>query len=126
MREGYDYEKIYEDYKSFLVNLLNSSSSIKSLALVFEKNFIDNLGYGLYMLNDRDINDNLLYSYDIDEGFKISDSAQNKYSLPGSALRQFFLETLEDDVHIDIIRLIIKRILNRHFENINLIGDKLF
>ena len=126
MREGYDYEKIYENYKSFLVNLLNSSSSIKSLALVFEKNFIDNLGYGLYMLNDRDINDNLLYSYDIDEGFKISDSAQNKYSLPGSALRQFFLETLEDDVHIDIIRLIIKRILNRHFENINLIGDKLF
>ena len=126
MREGYDYEKIYEYYKSFLVHLSNSSSSLKRLALVFEKNFIDNLGYGLYMLNDKDINDNLLYSYDFDEGFKISDSAQNKYSLPGRALRQFFSNTLEDNIHIDIIRLIIKRILNRHYENINLMGDKSF
>jgi DNA repair protein RecO (recombination protein O) len=125
MREGYDYEKIYEHYKSFLINLLNTSSSTKRLALVFEKNFIDHLGYGLYMLNDKDINDNLLYSYDFDEGFKISDSAQNKFSLPGSALRQFFSDTLENDIHIDIIRLIIKRTLNRHYENINLIGDKL-
>ena len=126
MREGYDYEKIYEHYKSFLVNLLKSSSSLKRLALVFEKNFIDNLGYGLYMLNDKDINDNALYIYDFDEGFKISDSAQNKHSLPGSALKQFFSNTLEDNIYIDIIRQVIKRILNRHYENINLIGDKLF
>ena len=126
MREGYDYEKIYEHYKSFLVNLFNSSSSLKKLALVFEKSFIDNLGYGLYMLNDKDINDNLSYIYDFDEGFKISDSAQNKYSLPGSALKQFFSNTLEDNIHIDIIRRIIKRILSKHYENINLMGDKLF
>ena len=126
MRVGYDYEKIYEYYKSFLINLLNSSSSLKRLALVFEKNFIDNLGYGLYMLNDKDINDNALYIYDFDEGFKISDSAQNKHSLPGSALKQFFSNTLEDNIYIDIIRQVIKRILNRHYENINLIGDKLF
>ena len=126
MREGYDYEKIYEYYKSFLVNLFNSSSSLKKLALVFEKSFIDNLGYGLYMLNDKDINDNLSYIYDFDEGFKISDSAQNKYSLPGSALKQFFSNTLEDNIHIDIIRRIIKRILSKHYENINLMGDKLF
>ena len=78
------------------------------------------------MLNDKNINDNHLYSYDFDEGFKISDSAQNKYSLPGSALKQFFSNTLENSIHIDIIRLIIKRILNKHYENINLMGDKLF
>ena len=64
--------------------------------------------------------------YDFDEGFKISDSVQNKYSLPGSALKQFFSNTLEDNIYIDIIRQVIKRILNRHYENINLIGDKLF
>ena len=126
MREGYDYEKIYEHYKSFLVSLSSSTCGLKRLALVFEKNFIENLGYGLYMLNDRVIDDDLLYSYDFDEGFKISDSAQNKYSLPGTALRQFFSNTLEDIIYIDIIRLIIKRILNRHYENINLMGDKLF
>ena len=126
IREGYDYEKIYEHYKSFLVNLLKSSSSLKRLALVFEKSFIENLGYGLYMLNDKDINDDHLYSYDFDEGFKISDSAQYKYSLPGSALKQFFSNTLENSMHIDIIRLIIKKILNKHYENINLMGDKLF
>ena len=78
------------------------------------------------MLNDKDINDNLLYSYDFDEGFKVSNSAQNKYSLPGNVLKQFFSNTLEDNIYIDIIRLIIKRILNRHYENINLMGDKLF
>ena len=126
IREGYDYEKVYGYYKSFLVNLSNTSCSPKRLALVFEKNFIDNLGYGLYMLNDKYINDNHSYSYDFDEGFKISDSAQNKYSLPGSALKQFFSNTLEDNIYIDIIRQVIKRILNRHYENINLMGDKLF
>ena len=78
------------------------------------------------MLNDRVIDDDLLYSYDFDEGFKISDSAQNKYSLPFTEIIQFFSNTLENIIYIDIIRLIIKRILNRHYENINLIGDKLF
>ena len=76
MREGYDFEKIYEYYKKYLTYLLNSSNSSKSLALVFEMNFIDNLGYGLYMLDDKNIYDDLLYFYDFDEGFKISDTAK--------------------------------------------------
>jgi recombinational DNA repair protein (RecF pathway) len=126
MREGYDFEKIYEYYKKYLAYLLNSSNSSKSLALVFEMNFIDNLGYGLYMLDNKNIHDNLQYFYDFDEGFKISDNAQNNYSLPGSALKQLFSNTLKDKNHINIIRRIIKKILSQHYENIELLGDKLF
>ena len=126
MREGYDFEKIYEYYKKYLAYLLNSSNSSKSLALVFEMNFIDNLGYGLYMLYNKNIHDNLQYFYDFDEGFKISDNAQNNYSLPGSALKQLFSNTLKDKNHINIIRRIIKKILSQHYENIELLGDKLF
>jgi recombinational DNA repair protein (RecF pathway) len=126
MREGYDFEKIYEYYKKYLTYLLNSSNSSKSLALVFEMNFIDNLGYGLYMLDDKNIHDDLLYFYDFDEGFKISDATQNKYLLPGSALKQLFSNTLEDKNYIIIIRGIIKKILKKHYENIDLLGDKLF
>ena len=91
-----------------------------------EMNFIDNLGYGLYMLDDKNIYDDLTYFYDFDEGFKISDTAQNKYSLPGLALRQLFSNNLENKNHINIIRRIIKKILNQHYENIDLLGDKLF
>tara|TARA_B100001063_G_scaffold44555_1_gene38323 strand:- start:794 stop:1462 length:669 start_codon:yes stop_codon:yes gene_type:complete len=125
MREGYDFEKVYDYYRKFLMKLSNSSKGVKSLALVFETNFINNLGYGLYMLDNKNIHDDLLYHYDFDEGFKVSDASQNKYSLPGYALKRFFSETLEDNDHINIIRFIIKRVLNQHYENINLIGDKL-
>jgi hypothetical protein len=78
------------------------------------------------MLDNKIIHDDLLYHYDFDEGFKISDIAQNKYSLPGSALKKLFSNTLDDKNHIIIIRRIIKKILNQHYENINLLGDKLF
>lgn len=126
IKEGYDFDKVYEHYKSFLANLSGSSYSSKMLALIFEKNFIDNLGYGLCMSDNQNINDNLLYSYDFDDGFVISYSGRNKYSLPGSALRQLFSNSLVDNNYIDVIRLIIKKILNQHYDNIDFLGDRLF
>ncbi|MFL2553052.1 MAG: hypothetical protein ACJ0QV_05850 [Gammaproteobacteria bacterium] len=93
MREGYDYEKIYEYYKSFLVHLSNSSSSPKRLALVFEKSFIDNLGYGLYMLNDKDINDNaIIYAMILMKALRFQIQHKTSIHYPARALKTIFFK----------------------------------
>ena len=79
IKEGYDFESIYEFYKSFLAQLSNSTSSSSRLAMLFEKNLLDNLGYGLHMGCDTNILDNSFYTYDFNEGFKIVDKKINKF-----------------------------------------------
>ena len=53
-REGFDFDKIYKRYKDFLVILSNSSDSSNKLALFFEKNLLQDLGYELTVC-DKDI-----------------------------------------------------------------------
>ena len=89
IKEGYDFEKIYDFYKSFLVQLTTSSSSSRRLAMLFEKNLLDNLGYGLHMAIDSNISEKMSYIYDFNEGFKIVEKQFNKSIIHGVALKDF-------------------------------------
>lgn len=125
IREGYDFEPIYESYKSFLLNLSSSKYSTKRLALIFEKDLIENLGYGLHLPEHLKILSKSSYTYDLNEGFKQIDSQQNKYSLTGFTLEKFFSNTLTDNNAIDILRLIIHKIIKHHYPDVELMGNKL-
>ena len=126
LKQGYDFEKTYDYYKSFLINLSSSSSSCIALALLFEKNLLDNLGYGLNIDSDHTIEDSINYSYDFDYGFKVSEKYQKKYSINGKKLRDFFSNKLIDENETIYLRNIIKQILSKIYPNMILNGDKLF
>jgi DNA repair protein RecO len=126
LKEGYDYEIIYEFYKSFLVQLSSSSSSSSRLAMLFEKNLLDNLGYGLHMGNDSNIMNAKPYIYDFNEGFKIADNQHNKYIIHGDALKDFFANTLVNVNDINLIRFIMKKTFKQYYPDIDFLGDKLF
>lgn len=126
IKEGYDFERIYEFYKSFLAQLSNSTSSSSRLAMLFEKNLLDNLGYGLHMGCDTNILDNSFYTYDFNEGFKIVDKKTNKFIIRGTALKEFYSNTLVSINEVNLLRFIMKKILKQHYPDVDFLGDKLF
>ncbi len=126
LKQGYDFEKIYEFYKSFLVNLYSASDDCITLALLFEKNLLYNLGYGLNMYNDNYILDSDNYYYDFDYGFKIIDNTKRKYFINGKYLKEFFSNTLQSQNEIIFLRNIVKEIFRRVYPEMILNGDKLF
>ncbi len=126
LKQGYDFEKIYDYYKSFLADLSLSSDDCITLALLFEKNLLDNLGYGLNVVNDSPIEDNNEYYYDFDCGFKVSDNLQNKYYIKGKCLKDFFLNKVHNKEEVTYLRNIVKQILNKVYPEITLNGDRLF
>ncbi len=125
LKQGYDFEKIYDYYKSFLNYLSQTSNNCINLALSFEKNLLDNLGYGLNMCNESNINDSDEYYYDFDYGFKIADYSQKRYSIKGKYLNEFFSGTLQSKKEILLLRNIVKQILNKIYPEMILNGDKL-
>ncbi len=126
LKEGYDFEKVYDYYKSFLSYLSKTSDNCINLALSFEKNLLDNLGYGLSMHGDYIIKDNENYYYDFDYGFKIADNPSSKYSIKGKHLKEFFSNTLHSKQETTVLRNIIRQVLNKIYPEMNLNGDKLF
>tara|TARA_Y100000389_G_C17459140_1_gene520350 strand:+ start:1750 stop:2415 length:666 start_codon:yes stop_codon:yes gene_type:complete len=125
LKQGYDFEKIYQHYKKFIVYLSDSSDKPNRLALLFEKNLIEDLGYGLHMADEHTVTDQSFYSYDIDQGFKQSNSP-NKYCIRGKLLKEYFSNTLMCEDSIKSLRMIIKRTLYRIYPDLNLYGDILF
>ena len=126
LRHGYDFEKIYHDYKSFLIHLSSSSDSSKLLALFFEKKLLENLGYGLNVYSEDEINDYNYYYYDFDYGFKIVDGSQRKFSIKGKYLKDFFSHKFINENEINYLRAIVKEVLNNAYPQMILNGDKLF
>ncbi len=126
LKQGYDFEKIYDYYKSFLANLTNSYDTCISLALLFEKNLLDNLGYGLNVNSERSIEINKKYYYDFDYGFKVTNKSQNKFCIKGEYLKDFFSNKLLNTNETIYLRNIIKQILNKIYPEMILNGDKLF
>tara|TARA_B100001113_G_scaffold181347_1_gene148541 strand:- start:3025 stop:3693 length:669 start_codon:yes stop_codon:yes gene_type:complete len=126
LKQGYDFEKVYENYKSFLQYLSRASSNSISLALLFERNLLDNLGYGLNMHNEKRVIDNEDYYYDFDYGFKKVDNPQNQNCIKGNYLKEFFLNTLQSKKDTIFLRNIVRQILNKIYPEMTLNGDKLF
>ncbi len=126
LKEGYDFEKIYNHYREFLVYLSNTSDSLTRLALLFEKNLIQDLGYEITMADTGSISHTLTYTYDFDHGFVHSPSFDNQLSISGDKLSSFFDNTLTCEKSISILRSTIREILKGVYPNINLMGDQLF
>ncbi len=126
LKQGYDFEKVYDYYKSFLYYLPQTSDNSINLALRFEKNLLDSLGYGLGMYSEHVIDEDNEYYYDFDYGFKIANQSQKKYTLKGNYLKEFFSNTLKSKHEIIILRNIVKQILNKIYPEMTINGDKLF
>jgi len=126
LKQGYDFEKIYDYYQSFLVSLSNSCDTCITLALLFEKNLLDSLGYGLNVDSENSIEINNEYYYDFDYGFKVTNKLQNKYCIKGKYLKDFFSNKLVSINETIYLRNIIKQILNKIYPEMILNGDKLF
>ena len=126
LKEGYDFEKIYNHYREFLVYLSATSDSSTRLALLFEKSLMQDLGYEITMANNKSINQSLSYIYDFDQGFICSPSLETELSVSGYNLSSFFNNTLTCEKSISILRSIIREILKEVYPNINLMGDRLF
>ena len=126
LREGYDFDKIYMHYKEFMVIVSNTNDSLARLALHFEKNLLQDLGYELSLHENHNLIYDRYYNYDLGEGFKIQSTIQNHYSILGEDLHSFFMNTLTSEKAISNLRLIIKKVFKHIYPELNLVGDKLF
>ena len=126
LKDGYDFDKVYIHYKEFLINLSDTNDSLRRLALLFEKNLLQDLGYEISLSENETLTNDKYYYYDYNEGFKLDLSLENKSSLLGSDLESFFMNTLTCEKTITNIRSVIRKIFIQIYPDINLLGDKLF
>tara|TARA_B100000941_G_scaffold270987_1_gene229355 strand:+ start:552 stop:1220 length:669 start_codon:yes stop_codon:yes gene_type:complete len=126
LKEGCDFDKVYCHYKEFLIYLSHTNDSLERLALLFEKNLLQDLGYEISMSGNEALVNNEYYYYDYNGGFKIDSSPEIKDSVLGSDLESFFLNTLTCEKTISDIRSIIRKVFTQIYPDINLLGDKLF
>ena len=126
LKDGYDFDKVYIHYKEFLINLSDTNDSLGRLALLFEKNLLQNLGYEISLSENETLINDKYYYYDYNEGFKLDLSVETKTSILGSDLESFFINTLMCEKTILNMRSIIRKIFMQVYPDINLLGDKLF
>ena len=126
LKDGYDFDKVYIHYKEFLINLSETNDSLGRLALLFEKNLLQDLGYEISLSENETMVNDKYYYYDYNEGFKLDLSLENKSSILGSDLESFFINTLTCEKTISNIRSIIRKIFIQIYPDIKLLGDKLF
>ena len=126
LKDGYDFDKVYLHYKEFLINLSDTKDSLGRLALLFEKNLLQDLGYEISLSENETIINDKYYYYDYNEGFKLDLSVETKSSILGSDLESFFINTLTCEKTISNMRSIIRKIFIQVYPDINLLGDKLF
>ena len=126
LKDGYDFDKVYLHYKEFLINLSNANDSLGRLALLFEKNLLQDLGYEISLSENEALINNKYYYYDYNEGFKLDLSLETRSSILGSDLESFFMNTLTCEKTISNIRSVIRKIFIQIYPDINLLGDKLF
>ena len=126
LKDGYDFDKVYIHYKEFLINLSDTNDSLGRLALLFEKNLLQDLGYEISLSENETIVNDKYYYYDYNEGFKLDLALENKSSILGSDLESFFMNTLTCEKTISNIRSVIRKIFTQIYPDINLLGDKLF
>ena len=126
LKDGYDFDKVYIHYKEFLINLSDTNDSLRRLALLFEKNLLQDLGYEISLSENETIVNDKYYYYDYNEGFKLDLSLENKSSILGSDLESFFMNTLTCEKTISNIRSVIRKIFIQIYPDINLLGDRLF
>ena len=126
IKEGYDFDKVYLHYKEFLINLSDTNDSLGRLALLFEKNLLQDLGYEISLSDNETLINDEYYYYDYNEGFKLNLSLETGSSILGSDLKSFFINTLTCEKTISDLRSIIRKIFIQIYPNINLMGDKLF
>ena len=126
LRDGYDFDKVYIHYKEFLINLSDTNDSLERLALLFEKNLLQDLGYEISLSENETLINDKYYYYDYNVGFKLDLSPETISSILGSDLKSFFINTLTCEKTISNIRSIIRKIFIQIYPDINLLGDKLF
>ena len=126
LKDGYDFDKVYIHYKEFLINLSETNDSLGRLALLFEKNLLQDLGYEISLSENEALINDKYYYYDYNEGFKLDLSLETRSSILGSDLESFFINTLTCEKTISNIRSIIKKVFIQVYPDINLLGDKLF
>ena len=126
IKEGCDFDKVYYHYKELLIYLSDTNDSFERLALLFEKNLLQDLGYEISLSENETLIKNKYYYYDYDEGFKIDTSLETNSSILGSHLESFFINTLTCEKTISNIRSIIRKVFIQIYPDINLLGDKLF
>ena len=126
LKDGYDFDKVYLHYKEFLINLSDTNDSLGRLALLFEKNLLQDLGYEISLSENETLVNDKYYYYDYNEGFKLDISLETTSPILGSDLESFFINTLTCEKTISNIRSIIRKIFIQIYPDINLLGDKLF
>ena len=78
LKDGYDFDKVYLHYKEFLINLSDTNDSLGRLALLFEKNLLQDLGYEISLSENETLMNDKYYYYDYSEGFKLDKSQETR------------------------------------------------
>ena len=102
LKDGYDFDKVYVHYKEFLINLSDTNDSPGRLALLFEKNLLQDLGYEISLSENETLINDKYYYYDYNEGFKLDLSLETRNSILGSDLESFFINTPVSYTHLTL------------------------
>ena len=104
VRYGNDYEKIYTRYRDFLIQIKDSTDTLYRLALIFEKELLEYLGYGLDIASDTLIINDESYFYDDNFGFRKSSNENSiENTIGGNSLKMFLENLLTDENEIKVL-----------------------
>jgi DNA repair protein RecO (recombination protein O) len=115
------YPKIYEYYQTTL-NTLEQGGLIEPQLRYFEKNLLNELGYGIPLTHDItsgcEVSAAGFYRYLPERGFVQCENGADTSVFPGSVLLAFHEEALIDQVDLKLIKRLMRFVLARH------LGDK--
>ncbi|MBN2690087.1 MAG: DNA repair protein RecO [Gammaproteobacteria bacterium] len=113
---------LFQAYKTALKILSSKTNGdllIEQSIRIFEKKLLADLGYGLdleYDINGNNINSNLNYKFNFEQGFVVSNEKDRSFS--GKTLLSLASEDLSDQVSLRESKILMRALIK------NLLGDK--
>lgn len=120
LRHEDPYPSLYQRYQNML-NQLESDKQFEPQLRYFEKQLLQEIGYGLPLKRDvisgHDIDENAFYRYVIERGFVATDPADDIFIFPGTMLKKLSAETLETSEDLRFAKRLMRMALSRHLGN---------
>ncbi len=128
LRHEDPYLELYQRYQTIL-GLLESERQFEPSLRYFEKQLLQDIGYGLPLKCDvatgQDIIEDCFYRYIIERGFVASEPSDDVFVFPGNMLKKLAQETLTTEDELRFAKRLMRMALSCHLGNKPLHSRKL-
>lgn len=128
LRHEDPYLELFQRYQTIL-SLLESERHFEPSLRYFEKQLLQEIGYGLPLRRDvvtgQDVVEDCFYRYVIERGFVATEPSDDVFIFPGSMLKKLAEETLTTEEELRFAKRLMRMALSRHLGNKPLHSRKL-